>query len=143
MKSLWLLLSVLIECVLHTSSEVFIQEMGPIVYTHYGQIQGKIVGFRNYLLKSAEAYRGLQYSTVYGSTFRFMPGTVVSKTWSGTQFFHYPRAPCPQRKFWAKESLGGYPEGFQKRLRRVSHSVFNITEDCLSLTIYRPHFKGK
>lgn len=143
MKLLWLLLSVLIECVLQTSSEVYIKEEGPIVYTHYGRVQGRIVGLPDYLLKSAEVYRGLQYSTIYGSTFRFMPGTVVSETWPEPRRFHHPLAPCPQRKFWDTNLLERYSDGYRKRLCRISHSVFNITEDCLSLTLYRPHAKGK
>lgn len=143
MKLYWVLLLVFNECVLHTSCEVFIQEMGPIVNTHYGQIQGKIVGFHDYVLKSAETYRGLQYSTIYGSTFRFMPGTVVSEIWQDIRLFQYPRAPCPQRMFWGQDLKKRGPRGFRKRLERISHSVFNITEDCLSLTLYRPHTKGK
>lgn len=143
MKLHWLLLSVLIECVLQTFSEVYIKGEGPIVYTHYGQVQGRIVGLPEHLLKSAEVYGGLQYSTIYGSTFRFMPGTVVSETWPGPRRFHHPRAPCPQRNFWDNHLLGRYPAGYRKRLHRISHSVFNITEDCLSLTLNRPHAKGK
>ena len=145
MRSIWTFyFLVLIYVKYFCHSAVTIRQLGRVIKTRKGQIQGVLVEFplnRDLYIKPVEAFLGLSYASVSEET-RFGPSAVYTGRWQAGVAQQLSK-PCPQQIRKARELRRMFPEGVVQLWRRLYQSIRVTSEDCLYLNLYRPTYSSK
>ena len=139
------------------TNQSLIGVIAPVIFTHkgavvdylYGKVRGNIFEYPSFnitdKLKPAEAFYGLDYSSVSSGEFRFMPPKEASHKWDMnpdvSNVFGSPA--CPQRKMVTKSIRIFSPNGIVERYMRIKRFLNIKDEECLFLNLFRPARLGK
>lgn len=105
-----------------------------LYFTRFGNIIGMDVHFRDKNLRSVDIICGFPYASIRRHMLRFMPPVKSLEKWLGNRSFSNVsfHGVCPQGEFGGFSNWNPYK----------SHTVAQ-NEDCLSLNLFVPIFKGK
>ncbi|KAK3583367.1 hypothetical protein CHS0354_038986 [Potamilus streckersoni] len=114
--------------------------MGKTVNTIYGTLRGLRREFpANYSLLPIEAYFGLQYGLLKGTTLRFMPPKNPIEKFDFIRKFVKYEPVCPQRKILTEKEISQIFTNLNlPQLRRIMEYTKYQTEECLRLNLFVP-----
>lgn len=113
-----------------------------VITTRYGKVRGMLVEFPNRHLRPVEAYLGLRYADLHGSTMRFMPPRSPEEQWSGIRIVSEYPAVCPQPTKHIRDHCKYLYEGRIAQVRNITPFLAHQNEDCHTLNLYVP-IQGK
>lgn len=128
---------------------VIIRHMTSEIQLKQGQIRGSLIEFSGTgkrKMSPTEAFFGLSYASLRNSDSRFQRPVASYETWHGTKFLNESKLPCSQLRLnlsKSEEVSNRFPQGRPEHIRNIELYTSHTTEDCLTLTLYKPYWRGK
>jgi hypothetical protein len=128
---------------------VIIRHMTKEIPLKQGRVRGLLIelpatGRRK--MTPTEAFYGLSYATLRTGQLRFQRPTNPHEKWRETKFLNETKSPCSQRRLNlsnADEVSYMYPQGRREHISNVELYTTLTSEECLTLTLYKPYSRGK
>lgn len=128
---------------------VIIRHMTTEIPLKQGRVRGLLIEFPatgSRKMTPTEAFYGLSYATLRAGQLRFQRPANSHERWRETKFLNESKSPCSQRRLNlsnADEVSYMYPQGRREHISNVGLYTALTTEDCLTLALYKPYWRGK
>lgn len=128
---------------------VIIRHMTSEIQLKNGRVRGSLIEFPGSgkrKMSPTEAFYGLSYASLRDNNLRFQRPVDSYETWVGTKFLNESKLPCSQRQVNLsniEEVTNVFPQGRLEHLSNIGLYTSRTVEDCLTLSLYKPHMRGK
>lgn len=129
---------------------VILKHMSSEIQLKQGRIRGWLTDFPGKgkrKMAPADAFFGLSYASLRNGDLRFQGPVASVETWQGTKLLQKSsKSACSQLQLNlsnSEEVSNSFPQGRPEHISNIQKFTAHTSEDCLSLTLYKPSRRGK